>query len=255
MSNEDHILLEWSYTPEMFFEEPVVISREGVEIRIEGGRATATVDPDVYDAKHGKRDELHEVVRGYFRARQVVTHKGYELPKPSVARLYPDGRVVPTNLVWIRMHSLLGEVGMLVSTGDSVAAEFCRRARIDAELAFGEAVGRLLPRDPVLRKLLDSYDAAVNDPDDELIHLYEVRDALSTHFKSSDKARKKLGIPKKEWNRLGEMANTMPLRQGRHRGVHDELRDATAEELGEARGLAREFIEAYVRWLNGGGGV
>lgn len=56
MSNEDHILLEWSYTPEMFFEEPVVVSREGVEIRIEGGRATATVDPDVYDAKHRKRD-------------------------------------------------------------------------------------------------------------------------------------------------------------------------------------------------------
>lgn len=94
---------------------------------------------------------------------------------------------------------------------------------------------------------MESYEGAVNDTEDELIYLYEVRDALSTHFKSSDKARMKLGIPKKKWNRLGEMANTMPLRQGRHRGEHDELRDATAEELEEARGLAREFIEAYVR--------
>jgi hypothetical protein len=35
----------------MFFEESDVFSREGVAIRIEGGRARARVKPDAYDTK------------------------------------------------------------------------------------------------------------------------------------------------------------------------------------------------------------
>jgi hypothetical protein len=55
---------------------------------------------------------------------------------------------------------------------------------------------------PVLKLLLASYNAAVNDPANELVHLYEIRDALVRHFGDGSKAQKQLGITDAEWKRL-----------------------------------------------------
>lgn len=177
-----------------------------------------------------------------------MTHQAFTLEKHSVTRVDADGRQGRTVFLECRAFVVIGDsVDFRITKADGSVVRDTRKERVDRNRKFRDVCGRLLMSDILLGKLMESYEGAVNDTEDELIYLYEVRDALSTHFKSSDKARMKLGIPKKKWNRLGEMANTMPLRQGRHRGEHDELRDATAEELEEARGLAREFIEAYVR--------
>ncbi len=57
-----------------------------------------------------------------------------------------------------------------------------------------------------------------------------------------------LGITKRDWSELGRLANIEPLSQGRHRGKNlGAIRDATAEELGKARALAKSMIEAYMR--------
>src|SRR5262245_18724200 len=101
----------------------------------------------------------------------------------------------------------------------------------------GRATGSLL-----LRNLLQSYSRAVSDPSNELVHLYEIRDALSKHFGEEELARKALGIPNTEWKRLGALANAEPLEQGRHRGRHpDGRRSATQAELHDARQIARRW--------------
>jgi hypothetical protein len=93
----------------------------------------------------------------------------------------------------------------------------------------------------------------VADPDNELVHLYEIRDALATKFGGEGAVRSALGIRSKEWSSLGQRANSEPLRQGRHRGtkVGGELRDAVESELKDARGIARNMIEAYLYYLVG----
>lgn len=91
----------------------------------------------------------------------------------------------------------------------------------------------------------------MNDPDDELGHLYEIRDALSRKFGGSDeRARSTLGISLKKWSNFGKLCNHEPLKQGRHRGEHETLRDATDAELSEARGTAKAMIEAYLKYLD-----
>ncbi len=91
---------------------------------------------------------------------------------------------------------------------------------------------------------------AVNEPNNELVHLYEIRDALSTKFGGENAARTKLAISNANWSRLGQLANSAPLRQGRHRGKKvGELRDATESELKETRNIARNMIEAYFDYL------
>jgi hypothetical protein len=118
--------------------------------------------------------------------------------------------------------------------------------------AFSDAVARLLPGDALLGKMLQSSHAAVEDPADELVHLYEIREALQRHFGGERKAKAALGLTDAMWKPLGRLACDEPVRQGRHRGAHlEELREATPGELKQARKIARELIEAYVRWAEG----
>jgi hypothetical protein len=251
MNKDDAVILEWRYTPKSFFEDARNIQRDDCEIRIADGRVTATVAPDQYDKEHKKRDELHEFVEGYFRSVQLFTHQSFALPKPGMSRIHPDGRrdvtVFPQTL-----HSTLkisDHVDFVVTDADGNIVADSKRERIEAENKLAEAIGRIRPTDPILGKLLDSFHAAVEDPDDELVHLYEIRDALSAHFGGRQKVQAALNISKSEWDGLGRLACTEPVQQGRHRGEHlVPLRRATGDELANARGYARRFIEAYVRY-------
>jgi len=94
--------------------------------------------------------------------------------------------------------------------------------------------------------MLLSYDAGVRDPNNELVHLYEIRDALSTKFGGENSVRAALTITSAQWSRLGQLCNHEPLRQGRHRGKSGEaMRDASEAELAESRSIARAMIEAW----------
>ena len=93
--------------------------------------------------------------------------------------------------------------------------------------------------------MLDSYSRAVEDPANESIHLYEIRDALAAHYTSHRKARAALGIEPGEWDRVGVLAIVEPILQGRHRGHSGNLRPATHEELLEVRQIVRRWIETF----------
>jgi len=82
--------------------------------------------------------------------------------------------------------------------------------------------------------------------------LYEIREALSAALGGDALARQALDILDADWRTLGRLANSEPIRQGRHRGSHiGALRDATEGELREARRIARSLIEGYLNWRRG----
>lgn len=113
--------------------------------------------------------------------------------------------------------------------------------------ALAEKYGK---SDATVAFLLISYNNSVNDPANELVHLYDIRDALKSRFGYWKKACTALGITQREWNRLGNIANDAPLKQGRHRGKNAEhLRDATGSELIDARNIAKNMIEGYFVYL------
>jgi hypothetical protein len=115
-------------------------------------------------------------------------------------------------------------------------------------LSLAELAARHRSKDSTAEAVLRSYGAAVNDPANELIHLYEVREALKK--KLGKRACKELKITDTQWSRLGRLANDLPLRQGRHRGkLHAELRNATPDELRQARGIAQKMIVEYLKYL------
>lgn len=127
-----------------------------------------------------------------------------------------------------------------------------RRDRIEKKKSLAKLASTHCAADGLLRVMLRSYDAAVCDPNNELVYLYEIRDALAAKFGDEHSARAALAVTKSEWSRLGQLCNNEPLRQGRHRGKTGEvLRDATENELVESRNIARIMIEAYMQYLEG----
>lgn len=124
-----------------------------------------------------------------------------------------------------------------------------KRERIEATKDFALLASRHRT-DPVAELLLKSYHAAITDASKELAHLYDIREVLATKFGGETKARAVLGITKSRWGRLGELANDVPLSQGRHRGRKiGQLRDANPSELDEARAIAKDMIRKYLQYL------
>ena len=144
----------------------------------------------------------------------------------------------------------VGAVDIVMTDKDGNVISDSRRERIQKKQGLAELAEKHRWKDPFLTSMLKSYSDAVNDPGNELVHLYQIRDSLSKQFGGESKVRNILGIGQTQWSRLGKLANDEPLKQGRHRGKNPgALRDATEEELKEARSIARELVEAYLNHL------
>jgi len=142
-----------------------------------------------------------------------------------------------------------GHVDLIYTDSGGITHD-TKKERIAKTQRLGELAAKYAQADETAKAIMDSYNGAVDDPNNELVHLYEVWESLSERFGGEALARAALGITKRKRSRLGQLANDEPLKQGRHRGRHSgSLRDATKDELTEARQIAQEMITAYFDYL------
>jgi hypothetical protein len=245
------VVFEWNFTPPDYFEQPIEIVRDDYTLTIADGKAEARLDSVAYDANPSIRQTLHDGLNDRFLGVQLLIHRAYELSRSTMTRVYPDGR----REVFLELESKLILRGLPVEfqvrdkDGEIVADS--RRDRVEKKGRLADLVSTYRASDETLASLLRSHSAAVGEPNNELVHLYEIRDALSVRFGGDTEARSALGISSADWSRFGRLCNNEPLRQGRHRGkTGTALRDATEPELVEARRIAREMIEAYLLRLD-----
>jgi hypothetical protein len=248
---EDIVILEWKFSPPDYFEEPICIKRDDYVMTIGSGTVETRIRHEMYDKDQSMRDRLHSMLNDRFLAVQLLSHKPYELSKSSMYRLHPDGRkditIFPESCV---MTMTMGEADIILTDKDGNIISNSKKERIQKKRELADLVEKYRGKDPFLASLLNSYNEAVNDHDNELVHLYEIRDAIAEKFGGEPGARSTLGIAGTQWSRLGKLANDDPLKQGRHRGKNPGiLRDATEGELKEARGIARNLVEAYLDYL------
>lgn len=245
--------LEWQFSPPDYFEEPITISRKNYLMLIDSGHVKATIASAVYDADPSMRTSLHEALNDRMHGVQLLNHRPFELSKPTVIRLHPDGRRdISIELTGVQATASCGVLDVQVIDRDGNVVSDSMRDRIERKKSLAELVSTYRAGDVLLTSLLKSYDAGVRDPDNELVHLYEIRESLSAQFGSEASVRAMLGNSSSDWSRLGQLCNSEPLRQGRHRGKSvGVLRDATEAELAEARGIVRRMIETYLRHKSG----
>jgi hypothetical protein len=245
------VVLEWNYLPKDFFEDRVNIDRESYNLIISDGIAKAQINGEFYDSKNNMRDELHKKLESRFKGAQLVTQKPYKLSNSTMCRLHENGRreftISPESATHIlTTHS----VDIIVKDKDGIVVHDTRKERIENRNNLAELAAKF-SSDTLSTSLLESFNNSINDRKNELLHLYEIRDALCAHFKKAENTRKALGITRPAWNRFGKIVNDEPLIQGRHRGQYfGVLREASPSELEEARLFARNLIEAYFAYLD-----
>jgi hypothetical protein len=86
------MMLSWEFSPPDYFEEPIEISRQDYTMTIADGQVHAKIDSAIYEAKPETCAELHDALNDRFLGVQLLTHRAYELSRPNVTRVHPDGR-------------------------------------------------------------------------------------------------------------------------------------------------------------------
>lgn len=252
MSKIVSVQLEWKYFPETYLEEPISISFKGGDLEIKDGVAIAIIDPEIYHADSSIREKLTQKIENRLHAVQIMTHKDFELSKPSRTDIREDGKknhFLEAEPCIVSM-SVVGTVDLVAKDKDGNIVSDTKRERLDKQKRFASLVDKYRRSDATLDQMLKSYQKSVKDPDNELVHLYEIRDSLYKRFGSKKNAIQKLGITSAEWDEIGILANTLPLKQGRHRGkAVGALRNAEIDELEKARKSVAYLVEKYLEYL------
>ena len=245
-------LFDWTYSPADYFEETFEIVRDNYTMRISPGTVEARVASKTFAENPTIRDEIQAALNDRFLGAQLITFRPYELSDSRRTRVHTNGR----KDVFIELKGGVaiasgGTVDIRVTNADGVVYD-SKAERTAAKRRLADLVQLHRPSSPALAAMLTSFGNAIRDPQNELVHLYEVRDALSAELGGKSDAIATLGLAASAWSRLGQLSNDEPLRQGRHRGKGGAaLRDATHTELQEARDIARSMLSLYVNHLAG----
>lgn len=251
MSKVVIVQLEWKYSPENYLEEQISVPFEGVSLEVGSGRALAAIDPVAFQNNETMRNDLHRLIESRLHAVQIMTHTDFELSKPLRIDIGEGGK----KNYFLEVDSIvktvsMGSVDFIVKDKDGNIVSDSKKERLEKQKWFACTVDKYRSKDNTLDQMLKSYQMSVKDSDNELVHLYEIRDALSKKFRSKENAIKHLAITSNKWDEIGELANNRPLKQGRHRGKSAGfLRDAELSELEQGRKLAANLIERYLEYL------
>jgi len=248
---QDFIILEWIYLPSDYFEETVAISRNNYQVTIQDGKVEAKLELLQYEHDPSLKDIIEDTLNHRFRGMQLLTHREYQLSYAGRYRVHPDGHrdvfiTVPT--AKLKVSPSLADIVITHKDGTFYDS---RKERIEKKANLANLAEKHGPRDSIARSLLESYHESIRDPDNELVHLYEICDILAKGFNNKTKACSALALSESRWRTLSRLANNKPIKQGRHRGKFlGILRDATEAELKKARDIAQTFIIAYLQYLD-----
>lgn len=236
--------LEWVYNPADLFEVPYRRQTDDYVLVADGGvvRVTLRKPCDPIDANLQGR--VTKEVEGLLRLRQLQVHRPFKLGVASVNQHRSDGtRSISRSADEVLSFS--DQPDTVHRNASGAVVQDTKSERIAEHTNFIDSVMPKLASSATLDALLESYNAAVSHPANELVHLYDTREKLTEHYGKDDKMRRRLGISAKDWKRFGTLTNDLPLKEGRHRGKHSNLRHATAVELDDARKIARGWIKAF----------
>jgi hypothetical protein len=246
--------LRWGYSPPDLFEGPQSFQTQEGIFMFDGGHAALMLPTPMDPVPASTMNNAREALGAILVARQLRTRRVYRLNDAATIHQHSATGVSAT---------ITTGAGKLIATGaaltadvavvDSVSGEVSNNSgemRRQADATFVATLAPKIARSPVLRALADIYQHAADDQQNELVHLYEIKDALASHFQGLHLAKRAFPGADTHLSTLGRLADNGPLREGRHRGRHlGQLRPATNEELNDARHAALELILGFASTL------
>lgn len=238
----------FTYEPTTCLEQALALEHAGWQVRLDSGTAVAWRG-GVHDDLRALEEHARGLVTRAVQAAQLVEKAAFSVsPCAGIVVHTADGGKGTVILASTGALVLKGHRADLAITGPDGVRVDTRRDRVSRKHRLAAALVRV-GDELALHRMLRSFEVAMRTPADELVHLFEIWETFETAVAGTN--RDLYQANRARGQRLGRMANGMPLTQGRHRGQHfQQLRDATVQELGEAREIAVSLIEAYAAQLD-----
>lgn len=250
-------VFRWTFEPENLFrlgDDQIEYEFDGYRLVVRNGTVEAIV-PDLraIDGWPSKPSITTKVKKGIERvldSRMIWRHTTYKLSfkgSDIPESLYDEMDHAIEGVVNVQskpqMFSAYGAVGNNTYDGEE--------ARKQRQVELGKLVHRYRAEDPWANFIIDRYHRAIEDPDREFVHLFDIVNAMEDKFGSRQAARKKCKVARSDLNSLTTIANDKTVRQGRHPGLNvEELRDATEDERKVVRQVARKLIFGYLQHMD-----
>jgi hypothetical protein len=181
MSKNTKIILDWNYSPKDFFEKKTEIDTNQYEMVIDNGKITVTLDGETYDDNPSIREQLNSFLEDRFLGAQLVNRKPYELSKSSLCRIFPDGKKnYEASVETLGVVVSVGTLDVIAKDAEGNIISDSKQDRINKQERFAELSAKYRRLDTTAEGILVSFDKAVRDSVNELVHLYEIIDALKT---------------------------------------------------------------------------
>lgn len=253
---EDTVVLEWRYAPVYYFEDEfetnLNLNNEQYKMVVKKGKIEVHISSALYEKNKNIHNWLYDAINKKFKVFLLTKYEPLKISKSvSITGNYTNGKKHVIKFADTARVAFKASVRVVKKDKDgNVIYDSCKE-QTEKNKELIDLISRCESKDSFAVSLLDCLYRATNNKSHELVHLYEIREALVNKFGNQQSARQSLGISRKDWSRLGELANDLPLKQGRHAGKKiNELRDATSKELNEARQLAQRFVKAYLNYLD-----
>lgn len=251
MGKELRVIAEWEFTPADLFEEDFDLAIPGYEIHAVKGTFSVTVTEQLSRSDETIRDDVERKLQSLLSGVQLQEHKPASLSLKNFSRATDDGRRGVTIFVETALLTISGmsvDFVMKDKDGNIIAdtkADRVRKKQTNAKRVL------LHGGDPTLQAITASFQDSLKDPTNAMVYLFEIRDALKNKFGSERDALKTLSVGQ-QWKLIGQLANDEGIREGRHRGIFRAagLREATTDELKQAREAASGIIGAYLDHLD-----
>ena len=265
----DSVTLEWTYEPPdylevVYSEEEVTLPYKKLGIKFSKGKATVNFSPkvfpevfpkdgDIKNALDSLSKDLTQYIKTLLISVQLHEVQLYE-PKPFSLNEIPsrtikekEGITHKYTSVKFSFSPVKMKVNARVESSLSEEERIVRQEKINKRINETHALlDEHLKQDITLFKMLRGMREALENPKYELVHLYEIVDAIKMRFPKKEK--EKLGIDDRDWGKVEEVCNSR--KEGRHGGLEREASEpATSEEKKKVRQITRKFIKLYLRYL------
>lgn len=241
------VILEWGYTPTNYFDNDIIVESDQYHLKISDGLVVVvlkTNDPDLTTSQK----KYNNIIESHFIIQLIEKRIYYEIkeraPRVEHENGHADVYLKPDTIkITSSSYANLSPNGNIVSD--------TKEEERNKQKEFLLKIQNVLDKDKIVLQIINSYKNSILYPNDELVYLYEIRDAISTYFHSESNAKSRLKITNSELKELGRICNALPLKQSRHRGkMIDGFKDSKGGELETARSISRKIIHSFINFLD-----
>ena len=245
------LFLEWIYNPKNFFANDIIAENEKYNLKISNGKII--IELKKYDPQIAHKN-FNNCVESYFISKTIKDRIIYEIKEGASIFEDENGKrsksIKPEVIQFIKTLPLKKSIVTLKLDKEGNVIEDTEEKEKREMQEFLLKIQNALNKDKIVSHLIESYKNSIRFPNDELVYLYEIIDAIQTYFNGKSKALKALNITQAEWSDLGQICNSMPLKQSRHRGQMIGKLIDSKNEIERARNISQKFIRSFINYLS-----